>query len=155
MSVFKKILLLICFPLAFNALAQTELTPQGLKSMRLEMNQAAQNKDFDKYVSYFTPNAKITLDMPKEKGGKVTMRFGKFKRMIKKIWKMDIKATTTLGPIETSIKEDKQSAIVTDTFVETVTINGKKMVNKATEQMKIVLVNEKPLIKIHYVKVAG
>jgi hypothetical protein len=134
-------------------LAETNLTQASISEMLVVMQVAAENHNAEGVVKNFSPDAEITFDMAKEYGGRIVSSVSEYKEMLIKGWAMPAEFTYEMKDELIVIAPDSKNAVVTDTVIETVTINGKKiMTSTAQEKVEIEFSEGKIIITSLYGK---
>ena len=125
----------------------TKITEEKILSLLTSMDEAAIRQDVKALIAHMAPNVTIQLEIPGP-GGKQTFRFNikEYETHLKESFAQasDYKYKRTETNIE--IAKDGQTARVTDTVLETVSIGGQTIRSETRETAMLELQNGKLLI---------
>ncbi|TQV88389.1 DUF4124 domain-containing protein [Aliikangiella coralliicola] len=114
---------------------------------------ASKARNANRLISYFTPDADITLDLPANLGGKQKMSVSKYKETLVLGWSVPGNISAKMEDVVITLSEDKKSAYVTATVVESLEMDSNVIMStRATEQLTVVIKNGVSLIDKMYVK---
>ncbi len=155
MKYVKYALAIIFVLVSYGINADARITEGDVLKMINEMEQAVISQDADKLMSNFSKDAKITLDMPTNMGGKMELDVNKFKLMLKESWAMPAKFTYEVKDVQISVDPDGLHATASDITIETIEMNGKIVASsRSKERIEIISKEGKPIITSLYGKVA-
>lgn len=110
------------------------------------MKVAAENHDAEAITENFSPDAEITFDMAKEYGGKIVASVSEYKKMLNEGWAMPAEFTYESKDELIIIAPGAKNAVVTDTVIETVIINGKKLLTSTAQEKVDIMISEGKII---------
>lgn len=129
------------------------LSKQTVTKLLKQIESALKIRNADKAMSFFTADAKFLLDLPSNMGGKKEFGLNEYKQTLKLGWSIPGEQTVKLENTVITIAEDKQSATVMGISVESLTSNGKLVLqSRANQKMMVVIDNGTPKIKQLQVK---
>ncbi|WP_281647006.1 hypothetical protein [Parendozoicomonas sp. Alg238-R29] len=115
--------------------------------MRL-VDQASNDRNHKVILSYLTDDAVIISDLPNKIGETLTMTKEEYKQGLLAAWSLPMQMTYYTRGLKVKLSADKQSAITTQTVLETVVHNGRLLASASTkETSEVVLVNGKPKVR--------
>ncbi len=138
------LLLLTLLLAAPAARADSLLTHERIMGMFNAIERAVQRKDADGVVQHFAPGSVIRLVMPPAAGGQtVEMSVPQYKAMLTQGWAIGGASSYAVEDIQIQISEDGRSAKVTDTTVETMTVEGRTLSSRTREEFSVELIDGK------------
>lgn len=145
MKTIKSIFLLILLFISSAVLADT-LTLSSVGKFIDKVQSSARARDAELLTSYFTPDATITIEMPRNMGGTLKLNKTQYKEILKQGWAMPGKYTYEVRDLEITLAKDQQSATVKDLTVETIEVGGQVVSSKSRETINIIVSDGTPLI---------
>lgn len=138
---------------SYGVIAEAIISESDVRKMLSEMEQAVISQDADRLLSNFSTDAKITLDMSANMGGKMEVNVKNYKSMLKQAWAMPAKFTYEVKDIQINVEPDGLHATASDVIIETIEVNGKVIASSRTrERIKIISKEGKPIISSLYGK---
>ncbi len=132
---------------ATQVLANAKLNKQDISDFSDSLQQAVKNQDVDELMSHFSSDAKIQMNMPEYLGGTLEMALKDYKAMLAISWSISADFTYEIKDTTTSLGKSGETAILKETILETMAIDGEVMTSTSSIQTsKIVLVSGKPKI---------
>jgi len=125
----------------------SSLSKKSVKRMLSQLEAATKLKDANKLISFFTPDVEFFLDFPENLGGKQQLGLAEYKQQLEQSWSIPGEHASKLENIKIELSEDKKSAAITATAVESLRIDGKLVMQGRTdEKMKVVIHQNKAKI---------
>jgi len=139
MNSIKSIILFSLLFVSFNLSAETLLNKSSVSELVANVHKYAGIKDVDKVTSYLTDDASIVLEMPQNMGGTHNLNKDQYKKNLKEGFAATTNYTYDVKDIDVKISQDKRSATVTNTILETYEINGRIISSTAHEIFTIII----------------
>lgn len=152
MTNIKAAFILLLFLFSCNLYSST-LSESSVSDLISSVQESVQEKNIAQLVSFFTEDAKITIEMPRNMGGTITLSKTQYKDMLKQGWAMPGKYTYEVQNITITISPDSKTAVVTDVTIETIEVGGQVIRSTSQETLNIVVEKGRPMIKRLYGKV--
>ena len=154
MNFIKPSIVLFLLLFSFGLTAETTLNTESVNKLLNNIQESVRKKDADKFATYFTDDAKITIEMPSNMGGTMNLNMTQYIKMLKEGWALPAKYTYEVKDIRIKISQNKNSATVNDVTLEKIEMNGKIIASsESIETMTVVISNGTPKIKSLYGKV--
>ena len=140
-------LLTLLMFVASQVFAETKLTEKSVYEFAESLQKTVNKQDVDGFMSHFSADAKIQMNMPENLGGTINTTLKDYKAMLVLSWGMPAEFTYEIKDTSTSIGQDGKSATLKETVLETMAMDGEMMTSTSSVQTsKIVLVSGKPKI---------
>jgi len=136
---------------SLGVIAETKLSVDSINKMLNNIKKSVQQKDADKFATYFTTGAKVRFEMPFSMGGNMNVNISQYVRMLKQGWALPVKYSYEVRDIQIKISQDKKSATVTDLTIESAEMDGKIIATtKTRETVEVIISNGVPKIRSLY-----
>jgi len=153
MNHIKNTIFLVLLFVTFSISADTLLSKSSVNELMDNIQEAVHAQDVEALSSFFTEDASIIVEMPKNMGGTLKLKTDQYKEMLRQSWAMSAKYTYDVKNIEIKISQDKKSATVTDLTIETVEMMGQTIKSKSYETMNVIISGGTPKINNLYGKI--
>lgn len=139
-----------------GANTEEKITESDVLEMINSMKEAVKFQNADQLMSHFSPDARMTFDMPENMGGKIEAGVQEYQSMAKQSWALPAKYTYEVKDVYIEVDLDGLSATVRDTTIETMEMNGQIILSTQSEEhIDIISKDGKPLIVKLYGKVVN
>ena len=146
MNVIKNTLLSVLLASSFGVCAET-LSQASVQDFMSKVGEAVAEQDAKLVASYLAEDAKISLTMPAEMGGDLSLNKLEYQAMLSETWAMVDSASYQVQSMDIKVAPDNKSAQVSDTTRETLTIGEQTFSATSIGLTHVVMQEGKHVIK--------
>ncbi len=140
-------LLVVLLLAATAAHAEDVLTEKKITAMTDAIEAAARSHDPRAITRHFAPGAMIRIVMPPNAGGQtLNLSVEQYDRMLREGWAQYSQSTYRVEDVAIKISSDGQTALLTDTTIETIRVQGRTLSTRTHEVVSVALQNGRPVI---------
>ena len=127
--------------------ADDVLTEKNITAMTDAIEASARSHDPGAITRHFAPGATIQIVMPPNAGGQTqNLSVEQYDQMLREGWALYSQSTYRVEDVVIKISSDGQTALLTDTTIETIQMQGRTLSTRTHEVVSVALQNGRPVI---------